>query len=218
VKARVLQLDSDQHLAAQILLPWYANATLDPDETACVEAHLVQCPRCQADVEFQRRLAADPPQEPESSVDRGWLALRARLEPTAVEDRPLVSPAQTRRPAAPARAWGMRWLPLALGVQAVLTLLLATVWLVVSRPAEYRTLGTPQVTTAANALVVFRAEATEADIRRALHAADARIVGGPTVTDAWLLRLPEPGAAALARLRAAPAVARVESLEGEPRR
>ena len=43
----------------------------------------------------------------------------------------------------------------------------------------------------------------------------ARIVGGPTVTDAHLLRFGATGAAALARLRAQPAVARVESLRAE---
>jgi hypothetical protein len=68
----------------------------------------------------------------------------------------------------------------------------------------------------ANALVVFRPDATEADIRAALRAGDARLVGGPTVTDAYLLRIPDLGAAPLARLRAQRAVARVESLEGEP--
>ena len=55
-------------------------------------------------------------------------------------------------------------------------------------------------------------------MRRALRAADARVVGGPTVTDAYLLRIPSLDADALARLRAEPAVARVESLEGEPAR
>ena len=38
------------------------------------------------------------------------------------------------------------------------------------------------------------------------------------MTDAYLLRIPGLGAEALARLRAQPAVARVESLEGEPAR
>ena len=209
MKARVLHLDSDQHLAAQILLPWYVNGTLDAEEKARFEAHLAQCPRCQADGEFQRRVAADPPQVPPVSVDRAWLALRARLDAPKTEGRH----AQART-----SGWAGRWLPLALGVQAVLALILATAWLVSSPPAEYRTLGTPTGAATANALVVFRPDATESDIRQALRAADARIVGGPTVTDAWLLRLADPDAASLGRLRAAPAVARVESLEGEPTR
>jgi len=208
MKARVLHLDSDQHLTAQILLPWYANASLDPEELARFEAHLGECPRCQADVEFQRRLQAVPAAVPPDAADRGWLALRARLE---------AKPAAGNKPPAPgARGWANRWLPLALGLQAVLVLFLATAWLAAPRPAEYRTLGTAASATTANALVVFRPNATESAIRQALRAADARIVGGPTVTDAWLLRLPDAGASSLARLRAEPAVARIESLEGEP--
>ena len=205
--ARVLHLDSDQHLAAQILLPWYANATLDEDERVRFEAHLGECPRCQADVEFQRRLQAVPAAVPADAADRGWLALRARLD---------AKPTADSRPATSARGWAMRWLPLTLGVQMVLALFLAAAWLATPRPAEYRTLGAAAGATTANALVVFRPNATESAIRQALRAADARIVGGPTVTDAWLLRLPDGGASSLARLRAEPAVARIESLEGEP--
>ncbi|MGZ5216143.1 MAG: zf-HC2 domain-containing protein, partial [Caldimonas sp.] len=70
----------------------------------------------------------------------------------------------------------------------------------------------------ANALALFHADATEQQIRAALRAVGARIVGGPTVTDAYLVRLGDPGPDALARLRAQPGVLRVESLQGEASR
>ena len=209
MKARVLHLDSDQHLAAQVLLPWYANGTLEPEERVRFEAHLGECQRCQADVEFQRRLQAVLAAVAADAADRGWLALRSRLD---------AKPAVVDRPATGAKGWAMRWLPLALGLQMALVLLMATAWLAAPRSAEYRTLGSAASNPAANALVVFRPDATESAIRQALRAADARIVGGPTVTDAWLLRLPDATAGSLARLRAEPAVARIESLEGEPSR
>ena len=79
----------------------------------------------------------------------------------------------------------------------------------------YRALGAAPGPATPNALVVFRAVATEAQIRSALRAADARLVGGPTVTDAYLLRLATPGAQTLARLREQGAVLRVESLDAE---
>ena len=56
MKARVLHLDSDQHLAAQVLLPWYANATLDAEEKASFEAHLGEC----AALPGRRRVPAPP--------------------------------------------------------------------------------------------------------------------------------------------------------------
>ena len=209
MKARILPLDSDEHRAMQTLLPWYTNATLDDVERARVDAHLALCPRCQADVEFQRRLRGATLAEPPGEVERGWLALRSRLD---------AKPAGARRPVARAGWLATRWLPLALGLQTALVLVLATALLAPAREAEYRTLGSAPGALAANALVVFRADATETEIRRALRACDARLVGGPTVTDAYLLRIPDLGARSLATLRAEPAVARVESLEAEPAR
>jgi len=210
VKARVLRLDSDEHGAVQALLPWYANGTLDAAERTEVEAHLGDCARCRADLDFQRLVRTTPVPAPRGDVEQGWLALRGRLA---------AAPAPAR-PAAPPRAgWALpRWLLPALALQAAFVAAIAAAWLVLPAPAEYRTLGAATAAPAANALVVFRPDATEAEIRRALRVADARVVGGPTVTDAWLLRVPALGAPALARLRAEPAVARVESLEGEPAR
>jgi hypothetical protein len=51
-----------------------------------------------------------------------------------------------------------------------------------------------------------------------LHAVEARIVGGPTITDAWLLRIGNPTPQVLARLRAQPGVLRVEALQEEAAR
>ena len=120
MKARGFQLDSDPHRAAQTLLPWYGNATLDPEVRNWLEAHLGECPRCQADLEFQRHLQAMPAAVPAGAADRGWLALRARLD---------ARPAAEIRLATNAGGWAARWLPLALGLQAMLVLFLAVAWL-----------------------------------------------------------------------------------------
>ena len=65
---------------------------------------------------------------------------------------------------------------------------------------------------------MFAASATEAQIRAALRAGDARLVGGPTVSDAYLLQLRTNDRATLAKLRGQPGVLRVESLEAEAAR
>ena len=60
----------------------------------------------------------------------------------------------------------------------------------------------------------FRADATEAQIRASLNTSGARLVDGPTVTDAYVVRLPrEHYESALAALRQQPAVALVEALQ-----
>ena len=64
----------------------------------------------------------------------------------------------------------------------------AGILLSLSRPA-YHALGSPPAPAAANVIVIFRADATEEDMRDALKASGASIVGGPTAADAYLLRV-----------------------------
>nr|HET7858781.1 zf-HC2 domain-containing protein [Caldimonas sp.] len=203
MNARIVRLGGDEHQAAQQLLPWLVNGTLAKTEAAQVGAHVAQCSACQADLAAQthwRTLAADAAAH--GDVDRGWAALRAQLD---------VAPTAAPR----AQPWWRQGLQLAVAVQAAVILVLAFALVSLLRPAEpYRALGSAAVVDA-NAIVVFRADATEAETSAALRAAGARIVGGPTAVDAYLLRLPDPTAAALARLRAERAVASVESLQGE---
>lgn len=206
MKARILALDTDEHRHAELLLPWYTNGTLDAAQRARVEAHLSQCPRCQAAAAFQARLrdAGASIVPPIVDAAQGWAAIRERLDP---------KPAAARRPPVGRHRRWTGWWPLAVGVQAAVMLGLAIGWVGVTlRPEPYQALGAMASAPTANALVIFRPEATEAQIRAALRASDARLVGGPTVTDAYLVQLSGPVPQALGRLRAQPGVARVESL------
>jgi anti-sigma factor RsiW len=209
MKARILPLDSAEHRAAQELLPWFVNGSLDVAERAQVTTHLGHCPRCQADVAAQAELRAlSPSAEPSTSVDRDWASLRARLDPVATVPRHVSLPR--------ARPWWRPGLQIAVALQAAVMLLLAVALVgVSSRNEPYRALGAVPAASEANALVVFRADATEQQLREAVRAAGGRIVGGPTLSDAYLLRLNDVAPAALARLRGRPGVLKVESLQGE---
>ena len=204
--ARVVPLDSEEHRLAQELLPWLVNGTLDGDELARVAAHLEQCARCQADAAAQgalRAIAVDV--APAGALERDWAALRARLE--ADHERP-----QRRLGRV---AWWRLGLQLAVGLQAAVILVLAVVLAGVSLPRgePYRALGASPSAASANALIVFRADASEREMRDVLRGAGARIVGGPTVSDAYLVHLADPRPQAIAELRANRAVVRAESLE-----
>lgn len=211
--ARVIQLDTDEHQAVQSLLPWYVNGTLPGEELALVQSHLAHCQRCQADAAWQQALRASlPDAEPAGSeVDRQWTALSQRL----AAHRPKVP----RWPQVLGDWLRSRWVALALGLQGVtMVAALTLAWWVAAPRDDYRALGNgPNGGPAANALVVFRPTASEADIRNALRANRAQLVGGPTATDAYLLHLSPLSAQALSRLRADGAVLRVESLESGTR-
>jgi hypothetical protein len=104
----------------------------------------------------------------------------------------------------------MRW---ALGAQFLVIAGLA-IWLTTpyGNVAIYRALGASQNANG-NMVVVFRPETSEQELRRILHTAGARIVGGPTITDAYLLSVPEDKLpAALSSLRSDRAVMLAESL------
>jgi anti-sigma factor RsiW len=209
--ARVFQLDSDEHQAAQALLPWYVNGTLPADQLALVQAHLAQCERCQADAAWQQQVRATPPALPPASreqINRQWAALSSQLGTgTGEPSHGGTSLLEWLR---------LRWLPLGLAAQGALTVAVLALVAFGGPPHEeqFQALGSEAPVAAANALAVFHPGSTEADIRNALRASGAQLVGGPTATDAYLLHVPAPTGASLARLRASGAAARVESLEG----
>jgi len=239
MKARILPLDSDEHRHAQELLPWFVNGTLEGDEAARVAAHVGACSRCLLDADEQARLrSAGAEVAPLGEVDRGWARLRARIEADAAElaEGPLM-PTAARGTAAPAPRWlpgaepavmppirgraPQRWwraaLPLAVSLQAVVILVLATALVtLLPRSEPYRAMGVAPDAAEPNALVVFSGDATNAQIAAALHAVDAHIVGGPTVTGAYLLRIGAAAPAALDHLRAQPGVLGAETLQGRP--
>jgi hypothetical protein len=86
--------------------------------------------------------------------------------------------------------------------QFLLILGLGVVVLQTSRPARYQTLGAAPVAAAGNAVVIFRPDTRERELRQALQASHARVVDGPTSTDAFVIHIaPAERAAALAKLR-----------------
>ncbi|MEP7056789.1 MAG: zf-HC2 domain-containing protein [Caldimonas sp.] len=216
MNGRVVPLGSETHRAMELLLPWYVNGALEPAEAAGFESHLRDCPNCQAELAWQRRLASlEAAPEAASAVDRGWTALKREL--AARERPPAGRPRRARPPRAPRRAWG-GWLPWAFAFQSVCLVILAALAFASGRNAPlYRGLAAAAPAPTANVLVVFRPETSEARIREILRAQDARLVGGPTATDAYLLQVPARRVeAALVRWHADPAIAHAESLDATP--
>lgn len=217
MSATVLPLPSDAHLAVQALLPWYLSATLDAQEMHDVEAHLAACPRCQAELAWERRLrgAHQALETPLGDVEAGLARLHRRLAPAA----------QTVAPAAPSgwpwwRSLSLQpWARWTLGAQFALIVALVGLQLAPQPPSPtYRTLGAPVPAPEANFIVRFRPETRESQLRHTLQAAGARLVDGPTGTDAYLLHVPaDRRSAALRVLRADSTVVLAEALDAESR-
>jgi hypothetical protein len=204
-----------------------------------------QC-RAELETERQWR-EMQPVQTAHVDVEEGWARMRARLaDPAdpeasdagaATHGRPAPTPAPHAHPPRGWRGWrhghrgGAAWPSgapglahagaRAWGVPAALSvaLLAAIAWTLRPVPTivgEYHALAAPAADMA-TAVVRFRPDATEAQIRASLTASGARLVDGPTVTDSYVVRLPRDHyEAALATLRRQNAVALVEALQSAP--
>lgn len=210
------------HEEAQELLPWLANGTLTGAELERVQAHLQTCADCRTELALLHTLrAAGPGAAAVGDPDAALARLLPQLEaPDPLPVQPAVAPVLPgwrARLAANDRSWLRVAVALQLCVIAVLGAMLA-------RPSAgsdaqagaYRLLGAGGG--ARSSLVVtFRPDTPERELRRIVLAGGARVVGGPTVTGAWLLDTGDAPDAVLTRLRAEPAVTLAETLGAESR-
>ncbi|MCC6195076.1 MAG: zf-HC2 domain-containing protein, partial [Burkholderiales bacterium] len=167
----VLPFDAATHKVVDVLLPWFANGTLETDERALVEQHLGRCPRCRQEIEWLRELHAACAAAAVPGASPAMHRIRERL----LQPRPPGWRAGWQRIPSWSRA--------AIVAQLVLIIGLGGAFLAASdaRLAPYRTLADPGSSPATAPLVaVFDPATPEFDIRRMLRAAHARIVDGPT--------------------------------------
>ena len=216
MSGQIVHLEPDPHAAVQRLLPWYLTGRLETTEHDAVEAHLAQCPECRAELETERQWQLlQPGHGAQVDVEDGWARMRARL---AGEAAAIPTPLPRRRrwlppmwqvaPRPPARAWA---------APALLSFALVAAIGFTLRPTpvvgDYHALSAP-AQAGATAAVRFRPDATEEQIRQSLKDSGARLVDGPTASDAYVVQVPrEHYAAALDKLRKSPGVTLVVALE-----
>jgi anti-sigma factor RsiW len=210
VTGRVLQLDPAAHKVADALLPWLVNGTLKGDELAFVQRHVERCARCQREVEWLRDLHASCVAAENVPGASGALRnLRRGLE----------QPRDTRGARRPLRTFWSRvgpWSHWMVAVQMVIIVALGVLLLPTGDgSALYRTLGdrNARALTTGSLVVVFDPITTEAELRRILRDAGARIVDGPTQANAYVLDVPvQRQDEAMKALRAERAAVLVERL------
>lgn len=209
MSGRVVRLDPATHKVVDTLLPWLVNGTLDADEQALVERHLAECARCRQEVEWLRGLrTALLAGEASPEGSEAFRKLRRRLD----------APRQRA-----GRAFGFLrapWTHWVIGAQLVLiaglgTLMFHDGFQDPDRATRYRTLAAPSAGAPVRGVlvVVFDPATSEAELRRILREAGARVVDGPTASNAYVLDVPaSEQARALQRLRSESSVALAEEL------
>ncbi|MES2898073.1 MAG: zf-HC2 domain-containing protein [Pseudomonadota bacterium] len=195
MNASVIELEGSVHQRVQKLLPWLAVGQLADTEEKLVREHIDVCQECREDLAWQRKLRMVQPAAGAAPDMEGALArLLPELEPRA-------------------RAANAGWMRWALAAQLLLIAGLGARLAMQPEP-QYRLLGAPEVL-APNMVVVFRADASERELRTVLRANGATVVRGPTATNAWLLNVAPAGLGqALTNIRASEAVTMAEPLQG----
>jgi len=189
---------SNPHEDIEALLPWYANGTLTPTETATMEQHLAHCPACRAELAQCRALAtvvrgsAAAWQPPPDGFDR----LMAQIDRLEAKPAPVGPPSPTLLQRLldwlGATPNPVRW-TLALESLAVAALLLVAILPARKMAPDYETLsgGTERpAATGPRLRVVFADAATAGDIRQLLRDIDGNIVAGPTALGVYTVALP----------------------------
>jgi anti-sigma factor RsiW len=212
----VIPLAGDRHQQVQSLLPWFVNGTLDEDEEAAVEAHLAECAECRADLATEMAMGREVAVA-SLDIDQGWAAMRARI--TKGDGVPAAPPLPDN--VAPIRRKPLLKRPIAIGwavaAQAVaLALVVGGLELTRSEPTHvYHALGSAPAPAAGNVIVIFRPEATEFAMRTAFTRTGAKLVGGPTASDAYVLHVDAAKRAeALTALRADRNIVLAEPIDG----
>jgi len=223
--ADIIRFNTDPHRITQKLLPWFAMGTLDADETLAVESHLEGCAECRAELETERALGAMIATVP-SDVERGWDALRSRIESEKPRRRStgLWRGTGAARPRPAASGWTttamppMGWAITAQAASLVLIAGVAWVWANGQHIQQYHALSAPKAVNTGNLVVIFKPTTSEQDLRGALRRADARLVDGPTASDAYVLHVASAERmAALGKLRANTEVVLAEPIDGDVR-
>ena len=186
---RVLPFDASTHAAADALLPFYVNATLQGKELALVQHHVQGCDRCRREVERLRDIF-------EASTAFALLqgGRLGQLNPMPAKDPRLDRREGTARIRSVFETPRLRrWTPWLLAAQLAAIVLLGSLLATDMRDfASYRTLGiaNPAVAAADTIAVIFDPAIAESEMRRVVVGIGARIVDGPTTTGVFVLAIP----------------------------
>lgn len=218
-------LSASEHEAMQELLPCLLTGTLAADVAARLEQHVQACSDCRAELAWQRTVQESEPPLPAGLDMEGALArLLPQLDDQAAPARQQLNlaPAGARRRPTRLQRWRAwlaqhQWQRWAMGAQfaAIALLVLQLPALQHGVAPAYQALGNGAASMP-DVLVVFKADARLDDIQQLLRRHAAQIVGGPTVTGAYMLEVaPRQQTALLAALQADPAVASAAALTAE---
>jgi hypothetical protein len=211
-----------EHREVSALIPWYVNSRLSENERLRVDAHIVDCAACRADLLVERQIfeaingAPTVEYMPAASLKR----LQARLDA-----QQSAVPAADAAPVVGVRSG--RWPKRALMAASFAVMAITSSLLLADRWVQFRAQAAPNYRTVTSSpprardeviRAVFSPTITLVDMQAILEEAELRIVSGPTEAGVYSLaaKSSRPVRASLALLRQHAAVRFAEQTREEP--
>lgn len=199
--------DGIGHRRAWELIPWVVNGRASDDERSLVDEHVRECADCRSELAFQQELQQGMLEAPEPALDAnaGLEQLWKRIDA-----------GESAQPIAARSSTLIRWLAVAVVVEAVGLTVLSTDALFSARNAPYQTLTSGStIGGRASLRAVFAPQVSQAELQALLQKNALQIVAGPSESGAYaLMTTPDSNVtAALRSLRADPRVLFAEPLQ-----
>lgn len=203
---------TNEHEKIEMLLPWFVTGQLDAYETAQVDAHLLACAGCQRlfnrEYQLKTEIASMSVVVPQFGAPATMQGLRPSIASKAWQTTLQSVSRWTAKP--------MRVAAFAAAQAAMLLIAFQLAQPTTEPGAVYRTLSSGEVTGKANAIVMFNADTREADFRAILVGVNATIVGGPTESNTYYLRIkPSARDNMLEKLRMNPQIMLAQPIDRE---
>lgn len=211
-----------EHQEVSGLIPWYVNSRLADSERLKVDAHLLECAACRADLLVEQQIFAGIKGAP--TVDYMPAASLKRLQ-ARIDSLQGVAPAAA---AVPRQIRSGRWPKGGLLAAGVAVMAIAISLLLADRWAQFRAQqAAPDYRTVTSARprahdevirAVFAPTITLVELQAILEEADLRIISGPTEAGVYSLaaKTSRPVRSSLALLRQHPTVRFAEQTGEEP--
>lgn len=185
---------TDLHQQIQLLLPWYMNQSLQPEERQQVESHIRQCLLCRRELVSLRKLAEAVTElsDLEVAAETSFASLRSKL-PARASDKSLSnSSAKTPKLAGLSKLSRQSAVQFAMAATLLLAIIPLTMHTVQTNTADnYYTLSAakPELATGKQLRVVFAKSLSSTEVAAILATIYAQRVDEPNSIGAFTIKL-----------------------------
>ncbi|TAK62312.1 hypothetical protein [Methylobacter sp.] len=185
---------TDLHQQALLLLPWYMNQSLQPEERQQLESHIRHCLLCRRELVSLRKLAeaVTEPSDLEVAAETSFASLRSKLPARASDNVPFISSSKTTTLGKLTRSVRQSAVQFALAASLLLAIIPLTLHTVQTNTADnYYTLSAarPELAAGKQLRVIFAKSLSGTEVAAILAAIHGQRMDEPNSVGAFTVKL-----------------------------